>query len=663
MNILRRYKLIDSLIVLLLAVTLIAPLFRVVYLDIWTSIESTFIADARYLAEHLPHPGWQPLWYCGTRFDYVYPPALRYGTAFISIIGHMSTAHAYHIYTGAMYVLGILSIYWLLTAAGQSRRAAYMSTAAVALLSPSLILVRALHNDSPWMIPQRLHVLMWYGEGPHISSVSMLGAALAASFVALRWKRWDALAIAAALSSFTVANNFYGATSLAYFFPILVWSVWLGTRDNSVFARAIGIGALAYGLSAFWLSPSFMRITIQNLRWVSSPADPKSRVIMLLAAALCCSVSYQWANRRADRIWAVFTGISAVIFGINVLGTFFFDFHVFGEAARLAPEMDLAFLLFGVVILDALLNVKGMRLPAVMLTTLFFAPSVIYLQHAWTPFPRDLSWENRYERHIARWVAENLPGERTMPSGTVRFWYDAWWNNVQMDGGSDQGIDNQSLMPARFQIVSGSRADVSILWMQAFGTSAVVVPDKTSLEPYKDYATPLKFQGAVPLLFDDGHGTRIYRIPRIYPAIARVVDQTKIAQVPMMRSGEDFETLQQYVSIVEAPQRESHVAWLGTDEVKVDATTAQGQTVLLQESYDPDWHAYENAARLPIRMDRFSGFMLVDVPPGKHTLDFRFETPLDNRVGRVVSLFSLGLAAWLVKKSRTRQFQSVPHQP
>src|SRR5487761_2100381 len=113
MNFLRRYRLVDTLVLLVLATALVGPVFRIKYLDNWPSIESTFISDARLLAEHMPHPGWQPLWYCGTRFDYIYPPALRYGTAVISLIGHVSTAKAYHIYIGLLYVFGLVSVYWL----------------------------------------------------------------------------------------------------------------------------------------------------------------------------------------------------------------------------------------------------------------------------------------------------------------------------------------------------------------------------------------------------------------------------------------------------------------------------------------------------------------------------------------------------------------------
>jgi hypothetical protein len=75
---LKKGALKDSLLVLFFPI-LIGPLFRLKYMENWRSIESTFISDARMLDEHLPHPGWQPRWHCGTRFDYDYPPALRYG--------------------------------------------------------------------------------------------------------------------------------------------------------------------------------------------------------------------------------------------------------------------------------------------------------------------------------------------------------------------------------------------------------------------------------------------------------------------------------------------------------------------------------------------------------------------------------------------------------
>ena len=75
---------LDLCLLFLIAAGLVRPLFKAKYLNKWASIESTFISDARFLKDHWPRPRWQPLWYTGTRFDYIYPPALRYGSAAVS---------------------------------------------------------------------------------------------------------------------------------------------------------------------------------------------------------------------------------------------------------------------------------------------------------------------------------------------------------------------------------------------------------------------------------------------------------------------------------------------------------------------------------------------------------------------------------------------------
>jgi uncharacterized membrane protein YfhO len=117
-----------------------------------------------------------------------------------------------------------------------------------------------------------------------------------------------------------------------------------------------------------------------------------------------------------------------------------------------------------------------------------------------------------------------------------------------------------------------------------------------------------------------------------------------------MYAGAESETLKNYVSIIEAPQPETPVVWSGFEALRVNATVAEGQSVLLQETYDPAWHAYENGKPLPIRMEQPMGFMLIDVDPGLHTIDMRFETPLENRIGQVLLVISLltagGLVVW-----------------
>src|ERR1700757_4455735 len=109
----RKTIVLDFFLVFLFAAVLIRPYFKVKYTDKWASIESTFIADARFLVAHWPHPQWQPLWYAGTRFDYIYPPMLRYGTALISLWTGHTPVRAYHIYIAFFYCVGIVGVYIL----------------------------------------------------------------------------------------------------------------------------------------------------------------------------------------------------------------------------------------------------------------------------------------------------------------------------------------------------------------------------------------------------------------------------------------------------------------------------------------------------------------------------------------------------------------------
>ena len=228
----RREVLLDCALLFLLASLLLSPYYKRKFTNQWPSIESTFISDARFLAAHWPHPRWQPLWYTGTRFDYVYPPALRYGTALLSKIFGWWTVKAYHFYTIFFYCVGIAGVYLLVRVAGRSRAAAWLCALATGLLSPSLLLFKNMRDDAGlWHIPVRFNVLVRYGEGPHITALCLLPIALAFTWRALEAKRPGSLALAAIFSAAVVSNNFYGATALAIFFPLLIWS-FLVTRGS-----------------------------------------------------------------------------------------------------------------------------------------------------------------------------------------------------------------------------------------------------------------------------------------------------------------------------------------------------------------------------------------------------------------------------------------------
>lgn len=640
-----RWIVVDTAAVFLLALALVGPWIRLKYLDNWYSIESTFIADARFLKANWPHPGWQPNWYCGTRYDYIYPPALRYGTAAVSMLLGVIPAKAYHIYTGIFYCLGIAGIYLLVRLGSGSRGAAWLATAATATLSPAFAFLDTFRNEAKTvhMLPQRLSVLVRYGEGPHMTAFAVLGLALAAAWFGIRKGRPASLALTAFLCALVVSNNFYGATALAMLLPLLVWAVWVTGRDHRVWLRAAGVTLLAYGLTAFWLTPSYLRVTVENLKLVSQPGNNWSRLAALVLVLGIGLASWRLASGRPERAWPVFVWSACALFLLDVVGNHLLGFRVIGEPSRLVPELDLFLILAAVEILRWLWGLRLRSLPfwapralAAVLVVAAFAQARDYVLHAWKPFARDIYFDRRIEYRIADWVARNLAGSRVHTTGSVRFWYNAWHDLPQVGGGSEQGLLNGNVVAAQWQIALGDNAELSILWLQCLGADAIIVHDKISEELYHDYEFPRKFEGKLPVLWDDHKGSRIYRTPRRWTALARVVDR---ARADALRTPpEDARAaLLAYVEVVEngpdAPvelRRESPAA------MRLRARLGPGQSLLVQESFDPYWRAYSNSVQLPVRKDAM-GFMLIDAPPGEHEIRLAFETPLENYAGKVLA--------------------------
>jgi hypothetical protein len=642
---------LDSILFFLFTAWMIRPLFQLKYVDRWISIESTFISDARYLAEHWPHPWWQPLWYTGTRFDYIYPPLLRYGTAALTRLFPIIPAKAYHIYCAVLYCIGIVAVYLLVRVAARSRPAACYAAVGTLLLSPALLFIPRLHVEGWHRAPQRIVVLTQWGEGPHMSALAILPLALVCAFLAFERKSPAALAGAAFFSALVVSSNFYGATALAIFFPVLVWSFWITHQEKSVFARAALIALLAWGLCAFWLVPSYLKVTIENLKYVSAPGTTWSVWILVAVAIGYLLLSDRYARGRRERVWQVFVIGAIVFFMLDELGNEYFDFRVAGEPQRLVPELDLVLTLGLVEVARRLW--RGRRFPAVsriaavVLVAGSLGSSARYVKRHDVFFPRDWQYQQRPEYRIQEWIGGHLPDARTLVAGSVRFWYDTWQDLAQLGGGSDQGINNGIVVAAQWQILLSDNADVSIEWLRALGVDAVVVDGPESKEMYHDFVYPKKFAGRLPVLFDNHEGDIIYGVPRHFPGIARVVERSRLEAIHVFGRDPAVEALRAYADVVErGPDAAATVNRQGSDSFRLHASLAPGQALVVQESWDPAWHAWTGGREVRVGQDPM-GFMTVAPGPGEQNLLFVFQPPLENAVGRGITALTLLLIAGL----------------
>ena len=650
--------LLDAALLFLLTAVLIAPLFKAGYLDQWGSIESTFIADARFLIEHWPHPQWQPLWYTGTRFDYIYPPALRYGTALTAMFFRFPPVKAYHAYTAFFYCLGVAGVYLLTRVAAGSRGMAWLAGAMTALLSPSFLILRSYRADSFRLAPHRLGVLVRWGEGPHISALALIPFALVFAWLALENQRGRDVSLAALFSAAVLSTNFYGAAALAVFYPILVWSFWITRRDRRIAAAAAAIPVLAYGLTAFWLVPSYFSITGANMKYVAAPPNSWALPVAVSGAVVFAILSHRFAGGRPDRTWAVFTAGCAVFFSLSVLTNHFFQFRFAGEPHRWVPELDLVYILGSITILRWMWNQwrgRVLSVAAAALVIAAFYSAQGYLLHAWEIFRASPDYQARVEYQIPEWLWRNRPGTRTQAAGSVRFWFDAWRDLAQLGGGSDQGQINGLTQDAQWEINLASRPETSILWMQSMGVDTAYVSGPDSQEIYKDTRNPEKFSGVLPLLYDDHHGNQIYQVPRRYQPRARVVDSRALAASRALRDIQDAASLRAYVAVIEnGPEARPESIRESTDAILVRARLAAGQSIVVQESYDPAWQATSGGQSLQVHRDPM-GFLVVEAPPGDREIRLRFVTPLENRVGRGVTILTMLLLILLGARSLGRR--------
>ena len=617
----------------------------------WGSIDSTFIADGRILAENWPHPQWQPLWYGGTRFDYVYPPGLRYATAGLTKLLPIIPARAYHLYTAIMFAFGIAGIFLLVRLGSGSRTAAFLAAFATASISPAFLFLKHIREDSYRVFPQRLGALVRYGEGPHISSLAILGPTLIASYFALQGGRPVAFGLAALGAAWAVSNNFYGATALVIFFPILCWAIFITTRDWMVWVRAAGIGLLAYGLTAVWLTPSFLTITARNLKYVARPMTNGSLPLAVACLFIVCLLSWWWAKNDLSKAYAVFVWGSMAMFSLNVLGHYYWDFRISGEPDRLVPELDLVIILGVLELFRRMWTASSITWLKPALTILTIAVTIYFgryfLRHPWKYYIRD-DYTQRQEFIISKWVHENLPGQKCLVTGTVRFWWNAWYSEAQVGGGSEQGLENPNNIVMQWETQMGNNPERDLLWFQAFATDCVIVHSPGSTQQYIDFGYPQKYAGKLPVIKEFTPFDKIYRVPRRYVSLARVVDRTKFSQLTAVPQEANDAGLAAYAAMLETgPDRPVQTQWVTTDHLRIEAPVEANESVVAMVTYDEGWHAYSGGKALPIQADVL-GQMRIDALPGKQTIDLIFETPTENRVGGWITIVSLVVSLLLL---------------
>jgi hypothetical protein len=636
---------------------LIAPLFGGEFTRYRGSIEAAYITDARFIVDHFPDLSWNPFWYLGFPFEWFYTPLLP---AVVAVVGKLidNVPAAYRLVAATGYALGPAALFFATREIARSRVAALFAALAFIFLPSISYLLPGLQADGsafsgaalppPW----RLIALVEYGEGPHVLSLSLALLALAAGARYIRAPSGARLAIAVVAVVAVALTNLIGVLGATVFLALLPASERMGGRAEGRYARVFLTGALAGLLSLGWYSLGFIRAVFG----FSTPGGGEggTAYFWLPVVLIATLAGIAWLDRRLPEGGALAAGWVAV-FGAIVAARQFAGISLAPQPIRYALELDAAAsIAIGIAAAWALRRPAPFQRRAARAAASVALAAVVIAIGAggWLTVRERLgpdgAWRDWSERRVALWLSGHLaPGERAYLTGDHAFWADVFADVPQVRGGVDFAFSNPWWAHVTYQVNNGTDADISQLWMAALPVRYVVVTGPASSEVYRDFADPRKFDGRLPVVFDD-HGVRIYEVsrtgdPRL--VIARVAD------VAAPTSAIDRTAISEYVKRIADGRASAKLEPRGLGAWRAEVELRDGEQVVLRQAYDTGWRATVDGRSANVRADPI-GQLAVEVPAGRHVVELEHGVHTDFIAGVAVALVTA--LVWLAISVRRR---------
>jgi hypothetical protein len=416
----------------------------------------------------------------------------------------------------------------------------------------------------------------------------------------------------------------------------------------------LSVGVIAALLSLGWYSLGFIRAVFG----FSAPggAESGAAYVLLPIALVAALVAIAWLDRRLPQGAALVMGW-VFLFGAIVVGRQFFGLTIAPQPIRYALELDAA-VAMGIGIACAALTHRlalragqraalGAGLAVAALIVALGAGGWLAVRDRLAP---DQGWRDWSERRVAIWLDEHLAlGERAYLTGDHAFWLNAFADVPQVRGGVDFAFANPWWAHVTYQVNTGTDSVIATQWMRALPARYIVVPGPTSSEVYRDYADPQKFDGHLPVVFDE-RGVRIYEVARVGDPVLVVA---RLANLTVPTSAIDAAALDAYLDRIARGHPAAALQDRGLGAWRAEVVVADGEAVVLRQAYDSGWHALVDGRATEVRADPI-GQLLIDVPPGRHVLELDHRVHNDLLAGVAVALFTtLALAVgWVRSRAR-----------
>jgi hypothetical protein len=282
------------------------------------------------------------------------------------------------------------------------------------------------------------------------------------------------------------------------------------------------------------------------------------------------------------------------------------------QPSRYQLEFDLAICLLGAAVRERLARFLPPRLRLVVGSALALAcvPLTLDLREATLPVVKAIDIHRTIEWRTAHWADGHLTGARVFAPGSISFWFNAFTEVAQLDGGFDQGVLLRARPALRYQIVAGVDGAVARDWLRVYGCDAVIVSGPASEEQFKDFAYPRKFEGVLPLLWRESD-VSIYAVPRQSRSLAHVVRRADLAQ-RFPPNASRLAELQPFLDTLENHGLPAATfQWLGSRKARITADLQPEHLIAVQVAYHSGWSARVNGQAKPVWGDPL-GLMILE---------------------------------------------------
>ncbi len=634
-----------------LNVYIVGELFTVEFTRFMGSIEGAHVAVARQLAESWDQ-SWWPLWYGGIPFPNTYPPFFHWITALFVVISGFSPALSDHAVSAFFYCAGPVTLFWLAHRLSARVWPSLAGALLYSLFSPSTVLMAPVRHDAGGVFhPRRLQAMVQYGEGPHVASMTLLALAIVLLDIAIARRRPWSYVLAAFGMACVALTNWLGAVALAA--AVVAYILSHDRKDlRRVSFRCVGIALLAYAFAARWIPPSTITTVRTNAQRVSGPLQPTH---LRYVAVLSIILVLVWAlieKTKAPAHARFFVVFGLFMSAVPLLSSWE-QVHLLPEPERYHLEMEMALAPLAVFTLAGPIE----RLPRIprMVALLSIAVFCCVFIKPYRHYARDLAKpidvHDTSEYRVADWIDRNMNGRRVFVSGSEYFWLNAFTSTPQLAGDFDQGMTNPLLPAVLYQLYTGAgtgkEGELGVLWLKAFGVSAVAVSGPRSTEVYKPYHNWRKFDGLLPVAWHDG-GDIIYRVLPDSVSLAHVLrpgDRMTRAPASVL----DFEFVRAYVGALENPARAAGMHWTNRHHAVITAELRGGELLLVQVTYHPAWRARVNRAECRVTRDPI-GLMMIDPQcAGRCVVDLDYGYDGERLMATLITWLTLiGALAWIV---------------